>query len=221
MVNPTKISLAALAVVVGSGPSLVFAEDKPEGFVEGSSLTVLNRNLYFNRDHRNGQSSPTGNGYSEAWAHAVISKFESGFTQGTVGVGVGVDAFAMIGLKLDTGDGRNGGRSSFDVLPVNRDGQARDEYSKIGGAAKVRAFDTVVKVGDVFPANPMVAAGDSRLLPESFRGVTATNTSIAGLSIQGGRLHAMSQPVSSDLRENFATFYGGPVNSPWIAYGGG
>ncbi|MGO4610687.1 OprD family outer membrane porin, partial [Variovorax sp. 2RAF20] len=92
------------------------------------------------------------------------------------------------------GDGRNGGRSSFDVLPVDSDGQARDEYTKVGGAAKVRAFDTVVKVGDVFPANPVVAAGDSRLLPESFRGVTATNTSIEGLSVQGGRLHAMSQP---------------------------
>lgn len=75
MVNPTKISMAALAVVVGAGPSTVFAEDKPEGFVEGSSLTVLNRNFYFNRDHRNGQSNPTGNGYSEAWAHAVISRF--------------------------------------------------------------------------------------------------------------------------------------------------
>jgi hypothetical protein len=203
MVNNTKMSMAALAVVVGSGPSMVMADDKAEGFIEGSSLTVLNRNFYFNRDHRNGQSSPTGNGYSEAWAQAVISKFESGFTQGTVGVGV--DAFAMIGLRLDTGDGRNGGRSSFDVLPVNNDGEARNEYTKMGGAAKVRAFDTVVKVGDVFPANPVVAAGDSRLLPESFRGVTATNTSIEGLSIQGGRLHAMSQPVSSDMRENFAT----------------
>ncbi|MGY2440641.1 OprD family porin [Pseudomonas sp. SDO52101_S400] len=219
MVNNKKMSMAALAVVVGAGPSTVFAEEKPEGFIEGSSLTVLNRNFYFNRDHRNGQSSPTGNGYSEAWAHAVISKFESGFTQGTVGVGF--DAFAMIGLKLDTGDGRNGGRSSFDVLPVDSEGKARDEYTKVGGAAKVRAFDTVVKIGDVFPANPVVAAGDSRLLPESFRGVTATNTSIEGLSIQGGRLHAMSQPVSSDMRENFATFYAGPVNSPWIAYGGG
>ena len=74
MVNNTKMSMAALAVVVGSGPSMVMADDKAEGFIEGSSLTVLNRNFYFNRDHRNGQSSPTGNGYSEAWAHAVISK---------------------------------------------------------------------------------------------------------------------------------------------------
>ena len=219
MVNNTKFSMAALAMVVSSVPSMVVAEEKAGGFIEDSSLTVLNRNYYFNRDHRNGQSSPTGNGYSEAWAHAIISKFESGFTQGTVGVGV--DAFVMIGLKLDTGDGRNGGRSSFDVLPVNSDGEARDEYTKVGGAAKIRAFDTVVKVGDVFPSNPVVAAGDSRLLPESFTGVTATNTSIEGLTVQGGRLHAMSQPVSSNMRDNFATFYAGPVNSPWVGYFGG
>ncbi|WP_311985903.1 OprD family outer membrane porin [Pseudomonas bharatica] len=43
-------------------------------------------------------------------------------------------------------------------------GQARDEYTKVGGAAKVRLFDTVVRVGDVFPVTPVVAAGDSRLL---------------------------------------------------------
>jgi hypothetical protein len=51
--------------------------------------------------------------------------------------------------------------------------------------------------------------------------VTATNTSIEGLTVQGGRLHAMSQPVSSNMRDNFATFYAGPVNSPWVGYFGG
>lgn len=225
MKNRPKLPLAALVALAGMGPAAWAAETQQEGFIEGSRLNVLNRNFYFNRDHRDGPA-PTynrgkagDNGYSEAWAHAVIARFESGFTQGTVGVGV--DAFAMLGLKLDTGGGRNGGRSSFDVLPVNRDGQARDEYTKLGGAAKVRLFDTVVRVGDVFPVNPVVAAGDSRLLPESFRGVTLENTSVQGLTLQGGRLHAMSQPVSSDLRENFVTFYGGAVDSPWIAYGGG
>lgn len=219
MINNTKFSIAAMAMIVSSVPPMVIAEEKNGGFIEDSSLTVLNRNYYFNREHRNGESSPTGNGYSEAWANAIITKFESGFTQGTIGVGV--DAFAMIGIKLDTGGGRNGGRSSFDVLPVNSNGEARDEYTKVGGAAKIRAFDTVVKVGDVFPSTPVVAAGDSRLLPESFTGVTATNTSIEGLTVQGGRLHAMSQPVSSNMRDNFATFYAGPVNSPWAGYFGG
>jgi len=47
----------------------------------------------------------------------------------------------------------------------------------VGGAVKARLFDTVVKVGDVFPMTPVVHYGDSRLLPESFRGVTVENTS--------------------------------------------
>ncbi|EPJ2810355.1 OprD family porin [Pseudomonas putida] len=221
----SPLKLAACLALASVGNQAMAAEESAEGFVEGSTLSVLNRNFYFNRDNRDSAApmhnpnKQPDNGYSEAWAHAVITRFESGFTQGTVGVGL--DAFAMLGLKLDTGGGRNGGRSSFDVMPVDRDGQARDEYTKVGGAAKVRLFDTVLKVGDVFPANPVVAAGDSRLLPESFRGVTLENTSIKDLTLQAGRLHAMSQPMSSDLRENFVTFYGGPVDSPWIAYGGG
>lgn len=219
MTQLNKMTLAVLSTLASVTPFAAFAEEQKEGFIEGSTLTVLNRSFYMNRDHRKGESSPTGNGYSEAWAQGVIGKFESGFTQGTFGVGV--DAFAMLGIKLDTGDGRNGGRSSFDVLPVDGDGEAEDEYSKVGGALKARAFDTVVKVGDVFPSTPVVSFGDSRLLPESFRGVTATNTSISGLTLQGGRLHSMSQPASSSMRDNFATFYAGSVNAPWVAYFGG
>lgn len=202
------LPLAALAV-----------EDQPVGFIEGSRLNVLARNFYFNRDDRKGQSSPTGNGYSEAWAQGLIGKFESGFTQGTVGFGL--DAFAMVGVKLDSGTGRSGGKGSFGMLPVDRDNRPEDSYSKVGGAAKLRVLDTVIKAGDVFPLTPVVAYGDSRVLPESFRGVTVQNTSLAGLSLQGGRLSGMSQPNESGMNKGFATFYAGPVDSPWIGYFGG
>ncbi len=214
-----KIYLAVFSTIASTTPLAGFADEQQEGFIEGSTLNVLSRTFYMNRDSRKGQSSPTGNGYSEATAQGFIGKFESGFTQGTFGVGV--DAFAMMGLKLDTGGGRNGLQSSFDVLPVNNDGKAEDEYTKVGGSVKARAFDTVVNVGDVFPSTPVVSFGDSRVLPESFRGVTAINKSISGLTVQGGRLHSMSQPQSTSLSDNFATFYAGPVNSPWIGYFGG
>ena len=197
----------------------VAAEDKPEGFIEGSSVNVLARNFYFNRDDRKGQSSPTGNGYSEAWAQGLIGKFESGFTQGTVGFGL--DAFAMVGVKLDSGTGRSGGKGSFGVLPVDSNNHPEDNYSKVGGAAKLRVLDTVIKAGDVFPLTPVVAYGDSRVLPESFRGVTLQNTSLEGLTLQGGRLSGMSQPTESGMNKGFATFYAGPVDSPWIGYFGG
>ncbi|KTC24697.1 porin [Pseudomonas marginalis ICMP 9505] len=194
-------------------------EDTPEGFIEGSSTNVLARNFYFNRDDRKGQSSPTGNGYSEAWAQGLIGTFESGFTQGTVGFGL--DAFVMYGLKLDSGTGRSGGKGSFGVLPVDSNNHPQSSYSKVGGAAKFRVLDTVIKAGDVFPATPVVAAGDSRLLPQSFRGVTVHNTSVEGLSVQGGHLSGMSQPSESGMNNGFATFYAGKVDSPWVGYFGG
>lgn len=218
MTRITKISTGVLAAIAGFS-SVAYSAEKSEGFVEGSKFTVTSRTFYFNRDNRNGETAPGGAGYSEATAQAFIAKFNSGYTQGTIGFGL--DAFAMIGLKLDTGGGRNGGRSSFDVLPVDSNGDARDEYTKIGGAAKIRAFDTELKVGDVFPTSPVVYYGDSRLLPESFRGTIFSNNSIKGLTLQGSRLHSMSQPVSSDMRDGFATFYAGPVNSPGMSYFGG
>lgn len=213
------ISLAVFSTIACVTPVLGFAEAPKEGLTEGSTLNILSRTFYMNRDNRKGQSAPTSNGYSGATAQGFIAKFESGFTQGTVGFGL--DAFAMMGLKLDTGGGRNGGQSSFNVLPVDNHGNAKDEYSKIGGSLKARALDTQVNAGDVFPSTPVVAFGDSRVLPESFRGVTATNKSFSGLTIQGGRLHSMSQPQSTSMHDGFATFYAGPVSSPWIGYFGG
>ncbi|WP_235978992.1 OprD family porin [Zestomonas carbonaria] len=196
------------------------ADEGAEGFVEGSSLHILNRNFYFNRDARHGQSvAPRDNGYSEVWAHGIVGRFESGFTRGTVGFGI--DAFAMLGLQLDSGDGRNGSGTSVDILPSDHDGHTQDNYAKAGGAAKVRLLDTVLRAGDVFPMTPVVHYGDARLLPESFRGITLENRSLDGLTVQAGRLHSMSQPQERKQRDNFATFYAGPVDSPWVSYLGG
>ena len=217
--NNPFFCLSLIALSIGTGQAAIAAEEKAEGFVEGSSLTILNRNLYFNRDFRKGQSSGTGNGYSEEWAHGIIGQFESRSTEGTVGFGI--DAFAMLGLKLDSGDGRSGAGGSVDVMPYNSAGQPEDDYSKVGGAVKARFMDTVIKAGDVFPVSPVVQYGDSRLLPESFRGITVANNSIDGLALQGGRLHSMSEPNSSSMRDGFATFYAGSVDAPWIAYFGG
>ena len=63
--------------------------------------------------------------------------FESGYTQGSVGVGV--DAFAMLGLKLDTGSGRSGAGGSIDTVPHNSAGDAEDDFSRVGGAVKAAA----------------------------------------------------------------------------------
>ena len=215
--NKGKLLFSILALGMGSGG--VAAADQADGFVEGSSLNITNRNFYFNRDSRNGQSTPLANGYSEEWAHAVIGDFQSGFTRGTVGFGI--DAFAMLGLKLDSGGGRSGAGGSVDVLTYDSDGRPESSYSKIGGAIKARFQDTEFKAGDVFPQTPVVYYGDYRLLPQSFRGFSLVSTDVDKLTVQAGRLHSMNQPNTSSLSGDFTTWYAGSVDSPWIAYFGG
>ena len=58
------------------------------------------------------------------------------FIEGTVGIGV--DAHALLGIKLDSGKGTSG----TGLLPLNSQNEAADDYSAAGGALKLRAFDT-------------------------------------------------------------------------------
>ncbi len=221
----SPLTMAIISALAFGASAMAQASESQvaEGFIEGSSLNILNRNMYFNRDFRKGEAwvLPSGerSSYTEAWGHGIMANFESGFTQGTVGFGI--DAYAGLGLKLDTGDGRYGPGGSVNMFPVDSDDRAEDSYSKVGAAVKARFADTVVKAGDVFPTTPVVHYGDSRLLPQSFKGVTVVNESIEGLTLQGGRLHAMSQPQESTSRGDFATFYAGQVDSPWVGYFGG
>ncbi|SEE01548.1 MULTISPECIES: OprD family outer membrane porin [Pseudomonas] len=107
MSSEALLGLSLIALSVSAGQVTMATEEKPKGFVEGCGLTILNRNIYFNRDFRKGQASRTGNGYSEEWPHGIIGGFVSIFTEGAVGaVGFGGDAFAMLGLNstLATGN---------------------------------------------------------------------------------------------------------------------
>lgn len=158
-----KWSAIALAVSAGSTQFAVadaFVSDQAEakGFIEDSSLDLLLRNYYFNRDGK------SGSGDRVDWTQGFLTTYESGFTQGTVGFGV--DAFGYLGLKLDgTSD-----KSGTGNLPVMNDGTPRDDYSRAGGAVKVRISKTMLKWGEMQPTAPVFAAGGSRLFPQTATG---------------------------------------------------
>lgn len=142
-----KWSAIALAVSAGSTQFAVadaFVSDQAEakGFIEDSSLDLLLRNYYFNRDGK------SGSGDRVDWTQGFLTTYESGFTQGTVGFGV--DAFGYLGLKLDgTSD-----KSGTGNLPVMNDGTPRDDYSRAGGAVKIRISKTMLKWGEMQPTAP-------------------------------------------------------------------
>lgn len=199
-----KWSMIALAVAAGTSQlALASSQDDAKGFIEDSKLSVKTRMLYFSRDFRNNDS---GQSRREETGLGFLGTYESGFTQGTVGVGL--DAIGMLGLKLDSGKGRAG----TGLFPTGSDGRSQDDYSKAGGAVKFRVSDTVLKVGDQFTALPVFATDDSRLLPEIAQGALITSSEIKGLTLHAGRftsLTAQEQTNRDSLRLKEADVFGG------------
>nr|WP_186353121.1 OprD family porin [Pseudomonas gessardii] len=176
----TALTLTPLFLAIAATiPPLAHAADAPaaDGFVEGSSLTINTRNYYMNRDRRDTHTDD-----SKEWGQGLLGIFESGYTQGTVGFGL--DAHAMLGLKLDGGGGTDGSS----ILPYGSgNGKAPGSFSTGGGTLKMRALDTELKAGDLFLNNPVIAGGMTRMLPETFRGVSLTNHSLDGWMLEGGQ----------------------------------
>jgi hypothetical protein len=177
-------------------PSLAQAE-----FIKDSKATLELRNFYMNRDLRN--STAVQQSKREEWAQGFLLKAESGFTEGTVGFGL--DAYAGLGLKLDSSDERAG----TNLLPNGFGDEGPGQYSEATAAAKVRLSKTVGKVGGLMPKLPIVASGDSRLLPQVFNGAMITSQEIDGLTLNGGQLREVNFRNSTDSQDITATNVGG------------
>ena len=184
-----RISLIALGML---SATQAMANDQAEskGFVEDSSLKVLLRNAYINRDYKD------GNDDKAEWGQAAIGTFSSGFTQGTIGVGV--DAFGLYALRLDGGKGRSGA-GGIDFFKQDNGnvagthGDASSDLAKAGAAVKFRFSNTVLTYGDQMPALPVLNYDNSRLLPESYTGTLITSREIKGLELNAGRFTAESR----------------------------
>lgn len=182
------IALAALSTGL-TLPGLAQAE-----FLKDSKASVELRNFYFNRDFRQDGAAQSK---AEEWAQGFLLRYESGFTEGTIGVGV--DAIGALGIKLDSSPDRTGtGLLKRDREAPNR---AQDEYGEVGLTAKLRASKSVLKVGTLLPKLPTVQYNDSRLLPQTFQGGHINSMEIDGLTLDAGQLKQVNQRDSSDYED--------------------
>ncbi|MCO7517042.1 OprD family porin [Pseudomonas guariconensis] len=194
--TPLFVALAATMPLAAQAD-----EDKAEGFIEGASLNLHFRNAYFHRNQLD-----RGHNDNREWGQGFVARFESGYTPGVIGFGL--DAHAMLGLKLDGG----GGHAGTSLLPehIEDDGElgaAPHSFSTAGAAVKFKAFDTELKAGDLFLTNPVIAGGETRMLPQTFRGVSLTNTSIDGLLLEGGQV-SFTKPYNQSGHRRIDTYYG-------------
>jgi imipenem/basic amino acid-specific outer membrane pore len=192
-----KWSVIALAVAAGSSQmAMASSQSESKGFLEDSTLNLFNRVLYMNRDFRTGGPQRSAQSYREETGLGIRVLAESGFTQGTVGVGV--DAHSLSSIKIDGGRGHKG-NGLFDTTS---NGHNDDTQTEVGGAIKFRISDTVLKHGNMMVGSPVFSTDDSRILPEVATGTLLTSNEIEGLELTAGRFTAISSQKSSD-RDTF------------------
>jgi imipenem/basic amino acid-specific outer membrane pore len=216
-----KWSMIALAVAAAASTQLAtaapFVSDQAEakGFVEDSTLNLLVRNYYFNRDNKDGARD------QKDWTQGIWANYSSGYTQGLIGVGV--DAYGYLAIKLDGGDGTSGSgnMSRSDTVNANGSRDVNDSQGKAGGAVKFRVSKTELKVGDMQPStSPVFAVGGSRILPQTASGIQLQSSEIKDLDLEAGHFYSgSSQDKNARDGDLFANYAGVSANK--IDYFGG
>ncbi|BAQ79382.1 OprD family porin [Pseudomonas sp. St29] len=206
----TPTALACAAALAGVAP---FSQ---AAFFEDSSATFETRNMYFNRDFRDGTSAQQSK--RDEWAQGFMLNLQSGYTEGTVGFGV--DALGMLGVKLDSSPDRTG----TGLLPTHDDGRAADQYSKLGLTGKVKISATELKIGSLIPELPILKPNDGRILPQTFEGGLLTSKEIKNLTFTGGRLDKAKDRDDSNYEDirlnNKNSRFAGTVAGKHFNFGG-
>lgn len=203
------LSALIVSVVPQIGATAPYVSDQgtSKGFAEDSTLNVLLRNYYFNRDRKNGL-----NDYRD-WTLGLQGVFSSGFTQGTVGVGV--DAFGYSGIRL-WGPDRYAGSWNL-AMDSKADGSRENDsaYGKAGAAAKFRVSHTQIRIGDMQPVtSPVFALGGTRLTPQTATGIQVMSSEIADLELEAGHFwSSTSEPTTSREGNLWAAYAFVPARS--------
>ena len=108
-----RLSRARLPLAVALAIAAGAVSAAEAGLVEDTTATLTARNFYMNRNFVGSSTQDQ----AEEWTQSFILDARSGFTQGTVGLGV--DVLGLYALKLDGGKGTRGTQ----LLPVHDDGR--------------------------------------------------------------------------------------------------
>ncbi|MBF8780283.1 OprD family porin [Pseudomonas fulva] len=188
------------------------AQSQARGLLEDSSWNLLNRTVFDQRDYRHGGRNSGArnaykpradrNGKAEEWAYGLMGTFQSGFTQGLVGVGV--DAHAYLGMQLDSGGGRAG---KARLLGLDNEGHPKSQYGRGGAALKLRLSDTVLSYGEQRVKTPVFSSSDSRLLPETATGLFLVSNEIDKLKLVAGHFTESTDRNASSHDQGFVVNY--------------
>ncbi|MGC4010053.1 MAG: OprD family porin [Pseudomonas sp.] len=189
-------------------PVLVHAEES--GFLEDAKASLLLRNFYMNRNY----VGEARQGKAEEWTQSFILDARSGYTQGTVGLGL--DVLGLYSLKLDGGKGTAGTQ----LLPTHDDGRPADDFGRLAVAGKAKVSKTEFKAGEWMVVLPILRSDDGRSLPQTFQGAQVTSKEIDGLTLYGGQFRQNS-PRNDASMEDMSLFNRPAYTSDRFNFAGG
>ncbi|WP_434708379.1 OprD family porin [Pseudomonas sp. R1-1] len=249
-------STAILALAISSITATAYAENQSQaftpvtvneksaqaeatGFLEGQSISGSTRNWYANEQlkrggkfayRKNGQSNETDRRIN--WVQGTIIKYNSGFTEGTVGFSTEVAAYNAIALERDRENlaANNGGApgtrpgAGNNRTLTREGGDAVGQWSKLGLAnVKARISNTTLTAGRMNFSSPQVDVIGNRPLPSSFEGIAIHSEELNNLAFDLATFDRVS-PRTEESLSKFRSEYGDinaeadHVNTAGISY---
>ncbi|EPF81605.1 OprD family outer membrane porin [Acinetobacter rudis] len=197
MLKAQQLTLAVLIQAAMISSAVASEQSESKGFVEDAEASVLFRTGYLTRDKKHGVPD------TSSTAQTAIVDIDSGFTQGTIGFGVGFvgDASFKLGSNNNTGN---------DMIPQkSTTGTAYDTWARGGASIKARVSNTTIRYGTQVLDIPVLASNTARLVPEYFTGTLLTSHEIKNLEVIGGKFtkNTLSNQISTD---------GNHLRSAWV-----
>ena len=193
MQKTQKLLLATLIQAALVSTAFASEQSESKGLVADAEGSVLFRTGYLSRDFKDGGED------TRSSAQTAIIKLESGYTQGTVGIGFGVIGDASFKL----GDNKHAGNQ---MIPRHDDangepnGRTYNHWARGGAFLKARVSNTTAVFGTQVLDIPVLASNTARLVPEYFDGILVTSREIKNLELTAGKFtkNQMSHQVSTD-----------------------
>lgn len=180
-------------------PTMISDQASAKGFIEDSRGALFTNNQYYDADFRSGSDAQRkGASRQSEWGQGFRLTLNSGFTQGTVGVGV--DTLSLWAINLDSG-GREGkgDRQPAIIFPRETDGSSVEQFGSVHFTPKLRISKTELRYGVHQPKWPTLLSSGANLSPQLFKGWMLTSNDIDKLTLNVGRFSENKGRASTDF----------------------
>lgn len=180
----TRISLL-VQILIGS---LALPGIAAAAGMEGHSLELKARGIYFDRDYEKDSNDRSQSGLG------LQLNYESPYFGDIIGIGLSGYSVTKLGAS---------GRITSDVLSVDDGGDVHDSFGKVGQAfIKLKYHDLVAaKFGRQTWKSMLLSSSGSRAIPNSFSGGTVEVKPMKGLSVYGAMFNEWSSRSSAHFDE--------------------